>query len=670
MSDVLQRILSNNGLLFQHLPNFSPRDAQFHMAQKIEHTLNNNTLETSNNNVLLCEAGTGTGKTYAYLIPTILSLKQAIISTGTKNLQDQLYHKDLPLIASILEPLNQRALNYSILKGRANYICLYRLEKALDEAWYDEQTQIELQTIRNAIEHTEFADIAEFVTIKEQSSVWPIVTSTSDNCLGNACPANEECYVLKVRQKAFDADVIIVNHHLLMADLKLKTDSLGELLPSASAYIIDEAHQLPDIASRFLSQKISSRHIKELLKDSRRLISKSPASIKRFISLSDDIKRMLSDLIMVVNRYKQKGSWSEVSQSLEPLCNEIVYGLRKLRAFLESVSTSSAELERCFKRSEQILTDFDELTGATPEGMVHWFECNEHFFMIQLTPLVVGHEFKEHIDSTEANWIFTSATLTVHSHESGDSNVSLAGNNFAGNNEAKPMFAYFASQLALENCDVLKLDSPFNYNEQAVLYAPQKLPLPSDKFYTPSLIKMILPVIEWLEGRTFFLFTSHRAMREAQAVLQTMDFQLFVQGDAPKQQLVEQFKQSNRGILLGTSSFWEGVDVKGQALSCVIIDKLPFASPYEPVLQARIRSMKEQGVNAFSQYQLPQAGMALKQGAGRLIRDIDDYGILVIADPRFFNKAYGHFLRKTLPEMPIETDFHQLQQTFSELCPE
>lgn len=654
MKNDLSSIFSQDGLLSKQLLNYSPRDAQLLMAQKIEQTLRNEQI-LQNEKVLLCEAGTGTGKTYAYLVPVILSSKQTIISTGTRNLQDQLYRKDLPIIASILESVNQRKLNYSILKGRSNYVCLYRFEKALDEAWYDEQTQADLHVIRQYLGQTEFADIAEFDTLEEQSPVWPIVTSTIDNCLGNACPVHNDCYVLKAREQAFEADIIIVNHHLLMADLKLKTDTLGELLPSAQTYIIDEAHQLPDIASRFFSRQISSRQIKELLKDSRRFIAKSSAPVERFIALNDDIRKMLDDLFMVLNRYKQRGSWSVISAPVKPLCDEVLYGLRKLKVFLESLAVDSVELESCFKRSERLLISFDELTGSTPEGMIHWFECKGQSFTIQLTPLTVGDEFKQHLDSTSSSWIFTSATLTVNSHEP----------NRNPQNQDNSLFAHFASQLALIDCDVIKLESPFDFSQQAILYAPQNLPLPSDALYTSSLIRAILPIIEWLEGKTFILFTSYRAMHEAREILQTMDFQLYVQGDAPKQQLVDQFKKSNKAILLGTSSFWEGVDVKGQALSCVVIDKLPFASPGDPVLQTRINSMQQQGLNAFYQYQLPQAAMALKQGVGRLIRDIDDYGILVIADPRLFSKTYGYYLRKTLPEMPVETDFSQLQKKFS-----
>ncbi len=658
MIDDLNHIFSKDGLLSQFLPDYLPRDAQLLMAQKIEQTL-------QKKGILLCEAGTGTGKTYAYLIPSILSSKQIIISTGTKNLQDQLYRKDLPVIASMLESVRQRALNYSLLKGRSNYVCLYRFEKAQDESWYGEQILSELQIIEQSIGQTEFADIAEFDEIKEQSALWPMVTSTAENCLGKACPVHDDCYVLKAREQAFGADIVIVNHHLLMADLKLKTDALGELLPSADTYIIDEAHQLPDVASRFFSQQISTRQIKNLLKESRRFVSKSTLPMERFVALSDDIRRMLDDLFMVIKRYKSRGSWSEISLAVKPLCEEVIYGLRKLKLFFESfviqsLLANNAELERCYKRSEQLLVTFEELTANTPAGMVHWFECHGQSISIQLTPLSVGDEFKQQLESTSSNWIFTSATLSIHKPEQHDSLEQSETQN-------KSLFAHFSNQLALNDYDVLKLDSPFDYNQQAILYAPQNLPLPSDEQYTASMIRTILPIIEWLGGRTFFLFTSHRALQEAKEILQMTDFNLYVQGDAPKQQLVKQFKITNKAILLGTSSFWEGVDVKGKALSCVVIDKLPFASPYEPVLQAKINLMKQQGINAFYQYQLPQAGMALKQGAGRLIRDVGDTGILVIADPRLLNKAYGYYLRKTLPEMPVETDLFQLQKKFAEI---
>ena len=675
----LTNIFSQGGLLAEHLPNYAPREAQLLMAEKVAQLLQPSHQHShKNRNILLCEAGTGTGKTFAYLIPVILSAKQTIISTGTKNLQDQLYQKDLPVIAAILEPLNQRKLNFSILKGRSNYICLYRLEKALGEAWYDEQTQDALQIIKKELRQTHFADIAEFSQLKEQSAVWPLVTSTRDNCLGSVCPVHNDCYVLKAREKAFTADIVIVNHHLLMADLKLKTDTLGELLPLAQTYVIDEAHQLPDIASRFFSRRVSARQIKDLLRDTRRLIARSPAPVAHFIDLNDELRRILDDLILVLKRYKQRAGWSEVCLSIKPLCDEVQYVLRKLKVFLEALASSSIELENCFKRSEQLLVDFAELTQSTAPDMIHWFECSNNSFTIHLTPLSIGDEFKQQLDATSSHWIFTSATLAVNNygqvnnHERYDSNNKellncLTEKEHLQESQHKLLFTHFAQQLALREFDAIKLDSPFDFSQQAVLFAPQNLPLPGESHYTRAVIQAILPISDWLQGKTFILFTSYRAMQEAKEILQNLDYQLFVQGAAPKQQLLDEFKHSDRAILLGTSSFWEGVDVKGRALSCVVIDKLPFASPYDPVLQARIHYLQQQGINAFYHYQLPQTAMMLKQGAGRLIRDIDDLGILVIADPRLFSKNYGYYLRKTLPDMPVATDVEQLKSRFSEM---
>ena len=675
----LKAIFSQDGLLAAHVSNYFPRDEQLQMAQRVSQTLEQTqtsqtqslqTHSSQKNAVLLCEAGTGTGKTFAYLVPVILSGKQVVISTATKNLQDQLYYKDLPIIAATLESRTQRKTAFSLLKGRSNYVCLYRFEKALDEAWYDEQTLADLQTIKKYLGQTRFADVAEFNMLKEQALVWSLVTSTTENCLGSACPDHDQCYVLKARERAACADIVIVNHHLLMADFKLKSDALGELLPPVQAYIIDEAHHLPDIASRFFSRRISSGQIKNLFKDVRRILARTPVLKEQFMALDVDIRSILDDLAHVLRRYKQRGSWSEVSAVVKPLCDEIYACLKKLRKQLEPLATSSVEMENFFKRSDLLLNNFYELIGTTPPAMIHWFECRNNGFEIQLTPLTLDQEFKQQIESSSASWIFTSATLTVGSPEQTNCPEQIEQTNSpeqTNSNESqdKQLFAYFAEQLGLTSSDCVRLDSPFDYSRQAILYAPQNLPLPSDTHYIKSLMQAMCPIIEWLEGKTFFLFTSFRAMQEAREILHGAGFHLLIQGDAPKQQLINEFKKTPGSVLLGTSSFWEGVDVKGEALSCVVIDKLPFASPQDPILQARVNHLQQQGKNAFYQYQLPQAAISLKQGSGRLIRAINDCGILVIADPRFFSKSYGYYLRQCLPEMPIETDLTQLQEKFT-----
>ncbi len=674
MADVLSSIFSAEGLLSQSLDSYTPRQAQLQMAQYVEQCLHAPVQPTSisEQNILLCEAGTGTGKTFAYLVPAILSKKQIIISTGTKNLQDQLYYNDLPVITELLEPLTQRQSVYAVLKGRRNYVCLYRFKKALNDAWYDELIQQALQQITRQISQTRFADKAEFSGLQEQSGLWPMITSSSDNCLGIACPDHDECYVLKAREKAFSADIVVVNHHLLIADMKLKKDALGELLPVASSYIIDEAHQLPDIITHFFSQEVSSQKIKSLLKDSRYFIKHSAVSIpqhqERFSAYNDDLRQLLDDIALVLQRYKSRGSWSEVSHAITPLCDELIHSLRKLTTFLSALASNSAELDNCAKRSDYLLSDVIKLTDLSiPESstednsvknVVHWFECTRKSFAIHHTLLSMSDEFLQQFNSLNANWIFTSATLAIAPYQDGNKQKS---------DDHRPLFSYFAQQLSLKKFTAICLQSPFNFSQQAILFAPQNLPLPSEPSYISLLMRSILPIIEYLEGKTFLLFTSYRALQEAQEILHTLDFNLYVQGELPKQQLLNKFKCSERGILLGTSSFWEGVDVKGEALSCVVIDKLPFASPYEPVMQAKLKHLTQAGINAFYHYQLPQTAISLKQGIGRLIRDNNDYGIIVIADPRLFTKAYGYYLRQTLADIPIETDLYHLYARLGEL---
>jgi len=653
----LDAIFAEKGLLSQHLEHYSVREAQLLMAQKIADLVCYDGQQK--NKILLCEAGTGTGKSFAYLIPAILSRKQSIISTATKNLQDQLYHKDIPLIAELLTSINQYQLNYTMLKGRANYICLYRLEKACSEAWYDKNTQSAIEHIKHSISQTESGDIAEFIQLKEQAAYWPLVTSTSDNCLANNCPNIEQCYVVKARQKASSADIIIINHHLLMADLKLKVDSLGNLLPIADNYFIDEAHQLPDIAGQILSQKLSTSQIKRFIKDVYVLLAKSPSVLSQLTSIDNELKRTIADLILSIRRYKPRGNWSEICLPISPLLNEIQYNLRKLKFLLEPLSELNASLHNCFLRSEQLLQHFLQLTDVTPAAMVHWYDCQQNSLTINLTPIIIGNDFQQYLESSNAKWVFTSATLAVKTYKQINAPLRQDSN--------EQLFSHFAGLLALKDYQTLQLDSPFDYRQQTLLYLPKNLPSPDDNQYTAALIEHVLPIIDFLQGKTFLLFTSYHALRQARDLFSMRDYLLYVQGDAPRQQLLDDFKKSRRSVLLATSSFWQGVDVQGTALSCVIIDKLPFASPHEPILQAKIKYFQQQGINAFSHYQLPQTATLLKQGVGRLIRDAGDYGIIVIADPRFQNKNYGYYLRKNLPDMPIVTDIECLQQRFAGL---
>jgi ATP-dependent DNA helicase DinG len=648
MKNELRKVFAADGLLSQALPDYKPRQSQLEMAEAVADTL-------TDQSILLCEAGTGTGKTFAYLVPAILSRQTVIISTGTKNLQDQLYYKDIPLITSVLEHRLQRQIQVSLLKGRSNYICLYRLHKALDESWYAEKIQEEIQTINSILPQTRFGDQAEFNRIKEQSPVWPIVTSTTDNCLGSRCPEFEQCYVFRARERAMKHDIVVINHHLLMSDLRLKYDGIGELLPDVQVYIIDEAHQIPDVASEFFSQKLSSGQIRELLKDC--LHSLSGTSQPVFMQLREELHQGINELVLVLQRYKSRGSWIQVGQKVETITADINRMLRKLTRLLEPLASGNVELEHCFQRCQQIQQLFQQLTGETPAQSIHWYECRSKNVAIHLTPVSVQKVFYEQLSTQQASWILTSATLTVN-----DPTLKHEINREHGLHQE---FLFFARQLGLETARHIKLDSPFNYAQQAVLFIPQGLPFPDDENYSRQFINAVLPLIEWLEGRTFILFTSFKAMKKARDYLIAKDFNLLVQGDAPKKQLLASFRTTKRAVLLGTSSFWEGVDVKGEALSCVIIDRLPFASPQDPIMQAKIEQLERQGISSFYQLQLPQAAMALKQGIGRLIRNDNDTGVLVIADPRLYLRQYGRYFQQCLPEMPIESDFNHLVRAFS-----
>ncbi len=431
-----------------------------------------------NSKILLCEAGTGTAKTFAYLVPALLSSQQTIVSTGTRNLQDQLFYKDLPLIVKALEPVLQRKVNISLLKGRSNYVCLYRLEQSAGESWYDEQTQSDLHRLKKHLGQTRFADRAEFTMLQEQSAIWPMVTSTTENCLGAHCPEHERCYVLKAREQALSADIVIVNHHLLMADLSLKKNALGDILPDALNYIIDEAHQLPDIAGQFFSQHISSKQIKGLLHDVRKELKNQLSSGESFKHLSEEINRLL---------------------------DEVTYVFSKLVNHLVKLAPVNEILEHFAHRAEQLLSTFNTLglseqshkQNDTEQTNIHWFECSRAGFEIHSTPLMIGEQFKAHIAQQKAAWVFTSATLTINTNGLIDDSLEQVSEQ----DRLAARFNYFETELGLNQASFACFDSPFNYSKQAVLYLPPNMPMPDDPNYTRALIKAVLPLIHRLKGQ-------------------------------------------------------------------------------------------------------------------------------------------------------------------------
>lgn len=615
----VKKIFGNKGTLAESLPGFLPRPVQLEMALSITDAL-------ENGEVLIAEAGTGTGKTYAYLIPSILSGKKVIVSTGTKNLQDQLFHRDIPLLRKVLA----QPFKTAILKGRANYICLHRMNAQLQVNNNFELTK-SLLVVKNWADYSSDGEI-EHLPLKPDAATLHHITSSTDNCLGQECDFFAKCFVFKARKQAQESDLIIINHHLFFADSQLKETGVSEFLPENAAVIFDEAHQLPEIATHFLGESLSSRQIIYLARD---IQTEAQIDAPDMIVLNQ-----LSDKLIVATRQltfafgaTTRGAWEhivnkpQIKQAIKEL-QELIVELVKI---LETVSIRGKGLENCWRRMADLFLRFTRLTAEFPENQVHWFEVQEGGFSIHHTPMYIGDFFQKVITEHAKAWIFTSATLSVN----GD-------------------FSHFEFYLGLHNARKLHLQSPFNYQKQALMYIPQLQTAPNDEFYNQKILEFAVPLLKLTQGRTFFLFTSHRALKEAALLLrERVDYPLLVQGEAPKTQLLERFCALEDAILLGTSSFWEGVDIKGNHLCCVIIDKIPFMVPDDPVLKSRIDFYRRQGKNPFLEYQLPHAVIAMRQGVGRLIRDINDRGVLMLCDPRLYSKDYGKTVLDSLPPIPI-----------------
>ena len=613
--------LSENGLISQVIDGFMPREGQQKLAAAIFDAI-------ENESYLVAEAGTGIGKTFAYLVPALMSGAKTLVSTGTRHLQDQLFHKDLPVVIKALD----MQVEVALLKGRANYLCVHRLKNAEHMEFMTRETRMELFQVKDWAGKTSSGDISELDSVPEDARVWSMVTSTADNCLGSDCPQYEDCHVVTARRAAQHADVIVVNHHLLLSDMALKEEGFGELLPEVEAFIIDEAHQLPEIASNFFGQSVSSRQVMLLAND---VIAEQIADAPDMGELRDLAQHLIETgkhMRLAFGTETTRDSWAKImyKPSIKSAIDDLLARLDELKDVLEIAAERSKGLENCYQRCLQVhqrLTQF----CSKQENSIDWYETFSRSFILHQTPLDLSERFQKQMQAYQAAWIMTSATLQV----GGD-------------------FEHFTARLGMQNYKNGIWHSPFDYQNRALIYLPEELPEPSDMQYTRQLMQAMLPVIKASDGRAFLLFTSYRAMNEANDFLkQRVDYPIFVQGEKPKHQLLESFKQAGQAILLGTSSFWEGVDVRGDALTCVMIDKLPFASPGDPVLQARMDQIRNNGGNPFMDFQLPTAVINLKQGAGRLIRDIQDYGVLVIGDPRIMSKHYGKTFIKSLPDMKV-----------------
>ncbi len=625
---------SHEGPLSTIISGYQPRAAQLEMADAIA-----DAIESKQN--LIAEAGTGTGKTFAYLAPAILSGKKTIISTGTKNLQDQLFNKDLPVIRKAMKTPFMAAL----LKGRSNYLCTYRLQNSLTSTLgFSKEDAQALAQINSWAKRTKTGDTSEMSEVSEANPIWYQATSTLDNCLGQDCSEYADCFLVKARKKAQEADVLVVNHHLLCADWSLRDGGFGELLPNAEVVIIDEAHQLADTASNFLGITLGSKQLNDLSQDALMEYFKDATDIPALRTACEDMEHEIKDLRLAFGMELKRGDWQDIANSPKLMggIKSVKEQLQRLTEQLKLASVKTKALESCYKRAEEMTGQLDLILDDRSGKWIRWYEIHRKTFTLSLTPLDIAAEFNGFMQQHKAAWIFTSATLSIANS-----------------------FDYFANNLGLTKANRVSWDSPFDYPNQSLFYHPRGLPQPNDPNFIPTIIDFALPVLQASQGRAFFLFTSHRALNQAAELLEKkIKYPLFIQGSRPKALLLEQFKATDNAVLLGTSSFWEGVDVRGEALSCVIIDKLPFSSPGDPVLKARLDAMSQQGKNPFFEYQLPTAVIALRQGIGRLIRDVTDRGVLMICDPRLLKKSYGQLFLDSVPSMKRTRDIADVQGFF------
>jgi len=622
------------GPFARRVEGFAARSGQAQMAARIEQAIADQT-------VLVAESGTGTGKTFAYLVPALLSGRKVLISTGTRNLQDQLFHRDLPRAIEVLGIPVRTAL----LKGRSNYLCLYRLERAGAEARFRSRRDGEiLARIRDWSARTASGDISELGDVPEDAEVWPWVTSTPENCLGSKCEHYDSCHVNRARRNALAADVLVVNHHLFFADLALREEGFGQILPGAEAVIFDEAHQLPEVATNFFGLHLSAHQLDSLCDDTRAEEIREQSAVPGLASAADRVNKAVSDLRLAFGVDPSRGPWDVATAraGFRPALDELRTRLTDLTNLLDRAADRGPGLAGCFRRASACLDRLLMLCESTPSDYVPWFETTTRGFQLRLTPLDVANPFRACMADQPRGWVLTSATLAVDGS-----------------------FDHFTQQLGLEEADTAIWASPFDYEHQSLLYLPRDLPEPSAPDYTERLLKIVHPVLQASQGSAFLLFTSHRALRIASEwLVERVSYPVLIQGTAPRAELLDRFRELGNAVLLGTGSFWEGVDVRGDALRLVVIDKLPFATPDDPVLQARAAAMQEAGQNPFTGFQLPNAAIALKQGAGRLIRDTHDHGVLVLGDPRLLSKGYGKVFLSSLPPMPTTRDFVDVERFY------
>ncbi len=631
----LAAVFGDGGALATALPGFRQRSQQLAMAQAIGRAI-------VRRGALVAEAGTGTGKTFAYLVPALLLGGKVIVSTGTKTLQDQLFERDLPLVRDALAV----PVTVALLKGRANYVCHHHLERAGREDRLPSREDARyLPKIVAFARASQRGDRAELADVPENASIWPLVTSTRDNCLGQNCAHHADCFVLKARKEALEADVVVVNHHLFFADVMLRDEGVAELLPNCNTVILDEAHQLPDTATLFFGEQVSSAQLNDLARDAEVTARTAARDVADLPDASVEVVPAVRKLRLAAG--EGVGKFARDAALARPgfpeALDHLAAVLDRLAAELAQFAERSEELAQLAERARDAahaVARWRDGADAVPESpeeegvWIRWIDLSPHGFQLEASPLSIAPLMRRQVEGTARAWIFTSATLAVGRD-----------------------FSHYTAQLGLEAAHAEAWTSPFDYPAQALLYVPRNLPAPNSPEHTDAVVDAALPLIEASEGRAFLLFTTLRALTRARDRLtdalrqRGLDYPLLVQGEGSRTELLVRFRALGNAVLLGSASFWEGVDVPGDALSLVVIDKLPFAPPDDPLLAARLTRMREEGGNPFMEWQLPQAVISLKQGAGRLIRTETDRGVLVICDPRLTDKPYGRRIWQSLPPM-------------------
>jgi ATP-dependent DNA helicase DinG len=640
VNKALASAFAEDGALAASLAGYRPRREQLEMASAIHEAI-------ESTGVLVAEAGTGTGKTFAYLVPALLAGGKVIVSTGTKTLQDQLFDRDLPAVRKALGSGAAAAL----LKGRANYVCLYRLKRAAGAGLASRDDAAQLRRIQQFALGTASGDRAELADVPEDAPVWAHATSTRDNCLGQGCPDYGDCFVMRARRNALAADVVVINHHLFFADVVLRDEGLSELLPACNTLVFDEAHQLPETARLFFGESVSSGQLVELARDARVELRAAGGASPELDALANRLEKAARDLRLALGDTGTRLAWAQALRmpGFADALQVLEAAVKALEAALAAQAERSEGLEACARRAGNARAVLARLLETDTPEEVRWAEVFNQSVQLRLTPLSSGELFRRQMDDHPRAWIFTSATLAVGQD-----------------------FGHFTRELGLEAARTQRWESPFRFAEQALLYLPRRLPPdPNDPGFTEAVIEAALPVLQASGGRAFLLFTTLRALRKAHDLLRgRVAFPLLVQGTGSRSELLARFRSLGNAVLLGAASFWEGVDVRGEALSLVVIDKLPFAPPDDPVLAARIDALRLRGGNAFTELQLPQAVLQLKQGAGRLIRDEADRGVLMLCDPRLVTKSYGRKVLGALPPMKLTRELAEVQRFLSATRPQ